>query len=93
MLFNIIRKPKSVYYQKKFTDVRNNSVFTWKVINSLLRGGIKPSKFKLNFNNTTISYPKLVSEAFNGHINSIASKLAKEIPRVCRCRPFVLCDI
>ena len=34
-LCNIIRKAKSDYYEKKFTDVRNNSVFTWKVINSV----------------------------------------------------------
>ena len=47
-----------------------------------MRGGSKPSNFKLNINNETISDPKLVSEAFNEHFNSIASKLAEEIPRV-----------
>ena len=47
-----------------------------------MRGGSKPSNFKLNINNETISDPKFVSEAFNEHFNSIASKLAEEIPRV-----------
>ena len=61
---------------------RNNSVSTWKVINSVLRGGSIPGNFKHNINNETISDPKLVSEAFNEHFNSIASKLAEEIPRV-----------
>ena len=47
-----------------------------------MRGGSKPSSFKLNINNETISDPKLVSVAFNEHFTSIASKLAEEIPRV-----------
>ena len=64
---------------KKFTDVRNNSVSTLKVINYVLRGGSKPSNFKLHINNETISDLKLVSEPFNEHFNSIASKLAEEI--------------
>ena len=76
-----MRNAKSKYFHDKITDcsVMNDPKKTWKLINSLLGNNNKSNNVnELLVDNTSVSVPKSIADAFNDYFISIGSRLAAE---------------
>ena len=60
------------YFQRKFTECSNNSMDTWKTLNSLI--WYKNTSI-LNHDGSTVSYPSAIAKVFNNHFSNVASNL------------------
>ena len=75
-LTSLIRIAKQNYFTSKFERCKHDIKQTWDVINSAIRPGKKRTpSFKLIQDNTTITNPTEISNAFNQHFANIGKKL------------------
>ena len=85
-LSNIIRYSKNSYYDKKFDAATGSLKKTWTLINQL-RSKCKtslPNHFTIE--DSTISYKKVIANAFNNYFCSLAENLNKSIKNVSSSR-------
>ena len=82
-LTSVIRSSRSLYYSKKFENVRGNMSSTWKVVKDIL---CKQSKSevvrKFIHEDNEISSAEDIAEVFNNHFVSIGPNQAKKIDAV-----------
>ena len=80
-LNSTIRAAKQAYYNKAFTDCRNDIRGTWKLIKKLLSKNSKSRNVKsLLINNNVIVDNNCIAEHFNNYFSSIAQTLDERIP-------------
>ena len=76
-----IRQAKELFYKNKFSKSDGDPRKTWQVINELTsRKTGRSSVRELSLNGVSITNSTALSNAFNYHFSTIASKLASEIP-------------
>ena len=86
-LKHIIKQSKLNYFNSKFAQYQNDIKKTWNNINKLL-GKSSPNKsVELDINNTLISEPTAIANAFTKHFSSVAPNLQKKIPQ-CDTSPL-----
>ena len=74
------RLAKNNYFQRKFTECSNNSMDTWKTLNSVIRCKNTSKDITLNHNGSSISDPSVIAEVFNNYFINIAPNLDCNIP-------------
>jgi hypothetical protein len=81
LLNKLIRLAKCTHVHQTFENCKNNIKLTWKNIGNLLSKSVDKSEFPKSFqhNNSTISSPKEVSDAFNNFYVSIGPTLAQSM--------------
>ena len=70
-----LRHARNNYFQRKFTECSNNSMDTWKTLNSLIRCKNTNKDVILNHNGSSVSDPSDIDEVFNNYFSNFASNL------------------
>lgn len=78
---NIIKQSKRNYFKSNLDSVGNNPKKTWKIINELsYRQNNRSSRVsEIKVDNTTLTAPNDIAEAFNLHFTKVGENLAKEM--------------
>ena len=80
-LTHLIRVAKKRYFDNKFQQCTRDIKQTWNLINSVLRPGKnKSSLHKIIHNDSEITDPAQIANAFNLHFSSIGNKLKNDLP-------------
>lgn len=87
----IIKQAKVNYFNSKFTQYQNDIKKTWININKLLGKSSSNKSIELNLNNTLVSEPTTIANAFSKHFSLVAPNLQKKIPQ-CDTSPFAYLD-
>ena len=80
-LNKIIKRTKSNYYIKVFSDFKNNVKKTWETLNKLT--GKSTNKSTINniiYKNEILNKPIEITEAFNQHFSNVATELESKLP-------------
>ena len=85
-LNSLIKEVKSNFYQRKFTNFRNNTKKVWEIIKEIenSKGKLKISPQTVCHNSTEYSNPQEIANAFNTYFSQIAPKLSNKLPRAPR---------
>ena len=74
-----LRLAKNNYFQRKLTELSNNSRDTWKTLNCFIRCKKTSKDVTLNHNDSSKSDPSAIAEVFNNYFSNIASNLDRDI--------------
>ena len=85
-LNSLINEVKSNFYQRKFTNFRNNTKKVWEIIKEIenSKGKLKTSPQTVCHNGTEYSNPQEIANAFNTYFSQIAPELSNKLPRAPR---------